>query len=198
MAATGAVRRGPAAAREAARRLHGRRVRRARDPGATHRRAAGAPHLPQRGRGPGARHGLDRIRAGDALVQSSRRAGRLCIAKAPAVASAQSAGHGGGEPGLGVQYGDELRHEHELAGLWRRIDDELSHADAHARRTELRLRGDRDGRARRADPRLRAQGGGRHRQFLDRPRSHDGLHPAAAGDRPVAGAGEPGRPADFR
>ena len=78
------------------------------------------------------------------------------------------------------------------------IDDELSHADARARRAELRLRGDRDGGARRADPRFRAQGSRRHRQFLDRSRPLDGLHPAAAVDRPFAGAGEPGRAADVR
>ena len=77
-------------------------------------------------------------------------------------------------------------------------DDELSDADAGARRAEFRLGGHRDGRARRADSRLRAQGSERHRQLLDRSRPHDGLHPAAAVDRPVARAGEPGRAADVR
>ena len=75
-----------------------------------------------------------------------------------AVAAAQSAGPGGGEPRLVVQHGDELRDQHELAGLRRRDDDELPHADARARRAELRLRRDRHGGARRADPRLRPQG----------------------------------------
>ena len=78
------------------------------------------------------------------------------------------------------------------------IDDELSDADAGPRRAELRLGGDRDGGARRADSRLRPQGSDRHRQFLDRSRPLDGLHPAAAGDRAVARAREPGRAADIR
>ena len=40
--------------------------------------------------------------------------------------AAQSAGHGGGVAGLGVQHRDELRHQHQLAGLRRREHDELS------------------------------------------------------------------------
>ena len=46
------------------------------------------------------------------------------------------------EPGFVVQYGRELRDEHELAGLRRRGDDELSHADARPRRAELPVGGD--------------------------------------------------------
>ena len=67
-----------------------------------------------------------------------------------------------------------------------------------ARRAELRLGGDRHGGAGRAHSRLRAQGSERHRQLLDRPRPLHRLHPAAAVDRPVARAGEPGRAADVR
>ena len=55
-----------------------------------------------------------------------------------------------------VQHRGELRHQHQLAGLRRRIDDELSHADARARRAELRVRRHRHGGAGRADSRLRA------------------------------------------
>ena len=36
----------------------------------------------------------------------------------------------GSEPRLVVQHRGELRHQHQLAGLRRRSDDELSHADA--------------------------------------------------------------------
>ena len=50
----------------------------------------------------------------------ARRPGRLWAAAAAAMAAAQSAGHGGGESGLRVQHRDELRHEHQLAGLRRR------------------------------------------------------------------------------
>ena len=114
------------------------------------------------------------------------------------VAAAQSAGHGGGEPRLVVQHGDELRHEHQLAGLRRRDDDELPDADAGARRAELRLGRDGHGGAGRADPRVRAQAGRRHRQLLGRPRPLDALHPAAAVARARARAGEPGRGADVR
>ena len=42
------------------------------------------------------------------------------IAAAAAMAAAQSAGDGCGEPGLGVQHGDQLRNQHQLAGLRRR------------------------------------------------------------------------------
>ena len=37
-------------------------------------------------------------------------------------------------PGLGVQHRRQLRHQHQLAGLRRRDDDELPHPDARARR----------------------------------------------------------------
>ena len=60
---------------------------------------------------------------------------------------------------FGVQHRDELRHQHQLAGLRRREHDELPHADARPRRAELRLRRVRHGRAGGADPRLRAQAG---------------------------------------
>ncbi len=45
--------------------------------------------------------------------------------------------------GLRVQHCRELRHQHQLAGLLRRVDDELPHADGGARRAELPLGGDR-------------------------------------------------------
>ena len=67
-----------------------------------------------------------------------------------------------------VQHGGELRHQHQLAGLRRRDDDELSDADAGPQRPELRLRGDRHGRARGTHPRLRAPQARTHRQLLGR------------------------------
>ncbi len=54
------------------------------------------------------------------------------------------------------------------------------------------------GRTRGADPRFRSQAGRRDRQFLVRSRALDGLHPAAAFARASAGAGGPGRRANFR
>ncbi len=45
-----------------------------------------------------------------------------------------------GAAGAGVQHGGQLRDEHELAELRRRVDDEPSDADGGARGAELRLR----------------------------------------------------------
>ncbi len=79
---------------------------------------------------------------------------RRVPAAAPARRAAlESAGVRGREPGLVVQHGRELRNQHELAGLRRRSDDELSHADARSRRPELPVGRERHGRARRADSR---------------------------------------------
>ena len=39
-------------------------------------------------------------------------------------------GSAGVRPGPGVQHRGQLRHQHQLAGLRRRDDDELPHADA--------------------------------------------------------------------
>ena len=59
--------------------------------------------------------------------------------------------------------------QHQLAGLRRRNDDELPHADAGADRAELRLGGDGHGRADRADPRDCPPHRADDRQFLGRP-----------------------------
>ena len=56
----------------------------------------------------------------------------------------------------GVQHRGQLRHEHQLAKLRRRDDDELPVADARAHGAELCLGGVRHGRAGRADSRLDA------------------------------------------
>ena len=57
---------------------------------------------------------------------------------------------------LVVQHGRQLRHQHQLAGLWRREHDELSHADGGAHGAELRVCRDRHRRAAAVDSRLRA------------------------------------------
>ena len=81
------------------------------------------------------------------------------LQRAAAVAAAQSAGlRARSAPDSSFNTGVELRHQHQLAGLRRRDDDELPHADAGADGAELRLGGDRHGGAGRADSRLRAQG----------------------------------------
>ena len=55
--------------------------------------------------------------------------------------------------GARVQHRRQLRHEHELAELRRRVDDEPPDADGRADGAELRLRRGRHRRRRRADPR---------------------------------------------
>ena len=120
------------------------------------------------------------------------------LQRRPAMAAAQSADHGRGLAGLGVQHRGQLHHQHQLAGLRRRGHDELPDPDAGARGAEFRLGGDRHGGAGRADSRLRPQGSERHRQLLDRPRPLHGLHPAAAVDRVGGRPGQPGRRADVR
>ena len=54
-----------------------------------------------------------------------------------------------------AEHDRQLRHEHELAVLRRRVHDVVPHADGRARGAELRLRRRRDGRARRGRARLR-------------------------------------------
>ncbi len=53
------------------------------------------------------------------------------------------AGFGPRQPGLVVQHRGQLRHQHQLAGLLGRVDDEPSDADARPHRPELLLGGDR-------------------------------------------------------
>ena len=62
----------------------------------------------------------------------------------------------GRHAGLVLQHRRQLRHQHQLAGLRRRVDHELPHADGRARGAELPLRGHRHRGGDRADPRLRA------------------------------------------
>ncbi len=106
---------------------------------------------------------------------------RLPAPAPPGRPAAQPAGPRRRHARLVVQHRRQLRHQHELAGLRRRDDDELPHADARADGAELRLGGDGHGGARRAHPRLRAP----RRPttignfWVDLTRTH-ALHPAAA------------------
>ena len=119
---------------------------------------------------PDAGDGLEDLRAGDA--RRSTCAGLLAVyllQRLQGVPAAQPAGLGRRLARLVVQHRGQLRHQHQLAGLRRRDDDELPHADARPDRAELRLGGDRHGGAGRADPRLRAPLGADDRQLLGRP-----------------------------
>ena len=66
---------------------------------------------------------------------------RVRLSAAAGSSAAQSAGirHRADAAGPVVQHRDQLHDEHELAGLQRRIDDELSRADGGAGRAELRV-----------------------------------------------------------
>ena len=78
-----------------------------------------------------------------------------------------------------LQHGGELRHQHQLAVLRPRNDDELSGADGGADGAQFRLGRDRHRARRRADPRLCAALGADGRQFLGRSDPLHALHPAA-------------------
>ena len=79
-----------------------------------------------------------------------------------------------------LQHGGQLRHEHELAELRRRVDDEPSHPDGRADGAELRLRGRRDRRRDRARARHHAPTERDDRELLGRPHPRDDAHPPAA------------------
>ncbi len=86
-----------------------------------------------------------------------------------AVAAVESAGLRGRSAGSRVQHRRLVHDEHELAGLQRRDDDELSHADGRPRVPQLRVGGDRHRAGDRVHPRHRAEGEGHARQLLGRP-----------------------------
>ena len=81
--------------------------------------------------------------------------------------------------GVAVEHRLELRHEHELAVLRRRVHHELPEPDGRPGGAELHLGRRRHGRAGRDDPRLRPPRDVQARQLLGRPLPHDRLHPAA-------------------
>ena len=81
------------------------------------------------------------------------------------------------------QRDSQLRHQHELAVLRRRVHDVVPDADGRSRRPELRLGGGRDGRADRCRSRNRAPLDQQPRKFLARSLPVARLHPPAALDR---------------
>ena len=85
-------------------------------------------------------------------------------------------------PGPGLQHGGQLRHQYQLAVLWRRDHHEPFQPDGGAHGAELRLGGDRHRHGAGADPRLRAVRRADRRQFLGRSDPLDALRAAAAGD----------------
>ena len=136
---------------------------------------------------------MDRLRALAARVQ--RRLGdRPLPAPAPAgLAAAEPDRRRGRAARARLQHSGELRHEHELAELRRRVDDEPSHADGRPDGAELRLGGRRDRGRRRAHPRIRAPPLRHDRKLLGRPDADDDARAAAALNRLRAHPRQPGR-----
>ena len=97
-----------------------------------------------------------------------------------------------------AQHHGQLRDEHELAVLRRRVHDVVPEPDGRARRAELRLCRGRHGRPRRGDPRLHAPLDDERSATSGRTSTGRDLHPAAALDRPVRPAHLAGRSADLR
>ena len=139
----------------------------------------------RRPRGRGA--ALGQLRHRDAGVQLRRLRHHVRNPAAAERAAVQSAGPGRGHARPRVQHVGQLRHQHQLAVVRARDDDELSHADGGADGAQLRLGRHRHRARHRADPRLRAAFGAHARQFLGRSDPLRALHPAADLDRRRAG-----------
>ncbi len=116
---------------------------------------------------------LGRVHRVATRLQRARRRRHLPDPAAPACAPAEPAGLRTGGTDARVQHGGELHHEHELAGVLGRDDDELPHADGGTRVAQLRLRRRGNRRRDRGGARADAQDRGRkdHRKLLGRSRS---------------------------
>ncbi len=164
-------------------RLHGARVLAPEDlarPGGT---AARTPDLQAHRRRRDARDAVDGIRGGGADVQRRLDAGALRHAAPAARPAAQPAGIWPGRAGSGVQHRRVVHDEHELAGLRRRDDHELFHADGRARVPQLRLGRGRHLRRHRLHSRHRTAGKGHARELLGRHGAGDAVGAAADLDR---------------
>ena len=170
-----------------------RRWRRARRPRVPAARAADLPCRPHRSR-PGAV--LGRVRALGHRVQPGVGARLVRPGAPPGLAAAQPLLGRVGAAVPRLQHRRELRHQHELAELRRRDDDERPGPDDRAHGAELRLGRGRHGGRRRADPRLHAPARGDHRQLLGRPHKGRDPRPAPAGAGARRRARRPRRRAD--
>ena len=191
------LRRRPRRARVPARALHGAGVHGAavRRPPARRDRAR---LLPDRRHRPGPRAGLEELREDGSRLQRLLLPRPLRDPAPPGAPVPQPEPLQGGARASLAQHRRELRHEHELAVLRRRVDDVVLHADGRARGAAVRLGRRRDGRARRRHPRDRAPLVRHARQLLGRPLPVARLHlPAALAD-PRLRPPHAGRSADVR
>ena len=161
------------------RRLHGQGLQgRAclAQPSAPSRRA---PHVQGHRRRRGARAGLDRLPRLDPRGDGGERRLHLPDPAVPGSSPAQPREPSWCACSARLQHRGELRHEHQLAELHRRDDDELLLADRRARAAQLPQRrhghGDRD----RRHPRDRPAHDEHARQLLGRHRARHALRPAA-------------------
>ena len=143
-------------------------------------RAGRACDLPRRRRDTGERAALDGLRAFGARLQRRLGPRPLPAPARPGRALPQPDRRDGRSAGARLQHRRQLRHEHELAELRRRVDDEPPHADERARRPELRLGGGRHRGRDRARPRHHAAPQRDDRQLLGRPHALRHAHPAPA------------------
>ena len=101
--------------------------------------------------------GLARLYAGHACAQRHRLPVPLFSAARARLPAAQSARLRRGQRASVVQHGDQLRHQHQLAVLWRRDDHGPSGADDRLHRSEFPVGGDRHRAGDCGDPCLCAQ-----------------------------------------
>ena len=160
--------------------------------------AARARLLPARPHRPGEGAGLEELREDGRHLQRRLLAPPL---RAPAAAGPplpQPGRPAGRAVAHLAEHDRELRHEHELAVLRRRVHDVVPEPDGRARGAELRLGRRRHGRPRRRHPRLHAPLVEDARELLAGPLPVARLHPAPALGRARGRADLAGRAADLR
>ena len=150
-------------------------------PGDRRVRPARTRHLPTCRRRRAARAAMDHLRPLGAGVQRGVHRVPVSAAAGARGLAAQPDRRGRGVTDDRVQHRRQLRDEHELAELQRRVDDERSDPDGRPRRAELRVRRGRHG----CGDRLRARPGpaaiGHDRELLGGPHPH--RDPGAAAPR---------------
>ena len=178
------------------RRLHGPGVHAPAHVARPDRAAARAADLPPDRRRRDARDALDRVRRLGPALQRRLAAGAVRDAAAAGGAALEPARLRRRRAGPGVQHRGVVHDQHQLAGVQRRVDHELFHADGRARLPQLRLGGGRHRGRHRVHPRHRAEGKGHDRQFLGRHDARVAVGAAADRDRRRAVPGLAGRRAE--
>ena len=111
------------------------------------------------------------VRRGAAAVQRDLDASALCHATRAGAPALEPAAIAGCARSARLQHRRVVHHQHELAGIQRRIDHELLHADGRARVPQLRVGRSGNRRCDCLHSRYRSQRAGHHRQLLGRSRT---------------------------